>query len=85
MRKQLCSLLHNIRVSYMSEIQEVIQTILTYYKSILAIAASVLICLTTTSCACGGGGCSIGGTETHQILNQRLQQAKLGGSEQWEK
>jgi hypothetical protein len=71
----------------MSDLNELIQTILTYYKSILAIAASVLICLTTTSCACGGGGCSIGGTETHQILNQRLLNARFSNSEvqQWEK
>lgn len=76
MRKQLCSLLHNIRVSYMIEINELIQTIITYYKSILSVLIMLLITLASTSCACGGGGCSVGGESTHQALNQRLKQTQ---------
>jgi hypothetical protein len=61
----------------MIEIFYLLQTIETYYKSVLAIGGMLLICLASTSCACGGGGCSVGGTETHQALNQRLKTANV--------
>lgn len=53
-------------------------------KMLVAVFWMVLIALSCTSCACGGGGCSVGGTETHQLLNQRLNQAKLARVQNWE-
>lgn len=71
---------------------EIIQLIIDNYelaKRGFIILITAIICLLSTSCACAGLSCSIGGVETHKALNDRMVIMKstrvVGGQNSWEK